>query len=130
MAGTKPKQQRIKADRDSYASHGSARYIRVTARKARLIADLIRGKQVDVAMNILRFSNRPSAAPHVAKLLNSLAEEAKRNTGGDLDSLVVAKIMVDGGPTMKRIRPRAMGRAFRVMKRTCHITIGLRSNEA
>lgn len=130
MAGTKAKQERIKSDLAEFVSHGSARYVRVTPRKARLVADLIRGKQVGEALGILKFTNRPSAAPHVEKLLKSLAADAGRSFDGDPGDLIIAKIMIDGGPIMKRIQPRAQGRANRILKRTCHITIGLKEQRA
>jgi large subunit ribosomal protein L22 len=126
MARIKPKKEKIKQAKEQYVSIGTARYVRVAPRKARLVADLIRGKNVIEARTILEYANRPSAAPHVLKLLDSVLAEAEREHHGEIEDLVVAKIFVDGGPSMKRIQPRAMGRAFRIIKRTSHITIGLK----
>ncbi|MFP8966413.1 50S ribosomal protein L22 [Pokkaliibacter sp. CJK22405] len=95
---------------------------RLSAQKARLVADLIRGKSIDEALNILAFSTK-KGAHIVKKVLESAVANAEHNEGADVDELKVATIMVDEGPTMKRIMPRAKGRADRIMKRTCHITI-------
>ncbi|GAB4312780.1 MAG: 50S ribosomal protein L22 [Candidatus Sumerlaeia bacterium] len=130
MSRNKPQRDRIQATRDSFVSLGTARYLRVTPRKVRLVADLIRGKRVGEARRILEFTNRPSAAPHVKKLLDSVVAGADRVYQGDVDELVVARVVVDGGPVLKRIQPRAMGRAFRILKRTSHITIGLKEQGA
>ena len=99
-----------------------ARYVRVAPRKARLVVDLIRGKSVDDARAILRFSPR-AAAEVVEKVLNSAVANAERNLHVKSEDLVVASTFVDEGPTLKRIQPRAMGRAFRINKRTSHITV-------
>ena len=95
---------------------------RLSAQKARLVADLIRGKGIDEALNILAFSIK-KGAQIVKKVLESAVANAEHNEGADVDELKVATIMVDEGPTMKRIMPRAKGRADRILKRTCHITI-------
>ncbi|MDH2432172.1 50S ribosomal protein L22 [Pokkaliibacter plantistimulans] len=95
---------------------------RLSAQKARLVADLIRGKGIDEALNILAFSTK-KGAQIVKKVLESAVANAEHNEGADVDELKVATIMVDEGPTMKRIMPRAKGRADRILKRTCHITI-------
>jgi large subunit ribosomal protein L22 len=102
----------------------TARYVRCSPRKARLVADLVRGKSVPEARAILAFSPR-AAAVHVRKVLQSAAANAEHNASLDADDLVLARVTVDEGPTLKRFRPRAMGRATRINKRTCHITIGL-----
>lgn len=99
-----------------------ARYVRVAPRKARLVVDLIRGKSVDDARAILRFSPR-AAAEVVEKVLNSAVANAERNLHVKSEDLVVASTFVDEGPTLKRVQPRAMGRAFRINKRTSHITV-------
>lgn len=99
-----------------------ARYVRVAPRKARLVVDLIRGKSVDDARAILRFSPR-AAAEVVEKVLNSAVANAERNLHVKSDDLIVGSTFVDEGPTLKRIQPRAMGRAFRINKRTSHITV-------
>jgi len=94
----------------------------LSAQKARLVADQIRGKRVEEALNILTFSPKEAAAI-IKKVLNSAIANAEHNEGADIDELRVSTIFVDEGLTMKRIRPRAKGRADRIMKRTCHITV-------
>ena len=96
------------------------RYARTSAQKARLVADLIRGKKVAQALEILTFTNKKAAAL-VKKVLESA--NAEHNDGADIDDLKVAKIFVDEGPSMKRVMPRAKGRADRILKRTSHITV-------
>ncbi|WP_341544180.1 50S ribosomal protein L22 [Mannheimia haemolytica] len=101
------------------------RYARTSAQKARLVADLIRGKKVSVALEILTFTNK-KAATLVKKVLESAIANAEHNDGADVDDLKVAKIFVDEGPSMtsmKRVMPRAKGRADRILKRTSHITV-------
>lgn len=98
------------------------RYARTSAQKARLVADQVRGLSVDKALNILTFSPK-KAAVLVKKVLESAIANAEHNEGADVDALRVATIMVDEGPSMKRIRPRAKGRADRILKRTAHITV-------
>ena len=95
---------------------------RLSAQKARLVADQIRGKKVDEALDILAFSNK-KGADLVKKVLESAIANAEHNDGADVDELTVSTIFVDEGMTMKRIRPRAKGRADRIFKRTCHITV-------
>lgn len=94
----------------------------LSAQKARLVADQIRGKSVDEALNILAFSSRKGAAI-MKKVLDSAIANAEHNEGADVDELKVSTVFVDEGTTMKRIRPRAKGRADRILKRTCHITV-------
>lgn len=98
------------------------RYARTSAQKARLVADQVRGLSVDKALNVLTFSPK-KAAVLVKKVLESAIANAEHNEGADIDALRVATIMVDEGPSMKRIRPRAKGRADRILKRTAHITV-------
>ena len=95
---------------------------RISAQKARLVADQIRGKAVEEALTELEFSTKKAAAI-VKKVLNSAIANAEHNEGADIDELKVSTIFVDEGMTMKRIRPRAKGRADRIFKRTCHITV-------
>lgn len=95
---------------------------RLSAQKARLIADTIRGKQVDEALNVLAFSGK-KGADIMKKVLESAIANAEHNDGADVDELRVSTVFVDEGMTMKRIRPRAKGRADRIFKRTCHITV-------
>lgn len=97
---------------------------RLSAQKARLVADQIRGKQVGEALNILSFSTK-KGAHLVRKLLESAIANAENNEGADVDELSVARIFVDEGMTMKRIKPRAKGRADRIFKRSCHITLAV-----
>lgn len=102
-----------------------ARFVKVPAQKARLVADLIRGKDVNTALVQVQVTKR-QAARIVEKLLRSAMANATQNHGvRDVDRLVVAEVYVNEGPTIKRIQPRAMGRAFRVRKRSSHITIVL-----
>ena len=105
-----------------------ARYVRVSPRKARLVVDLIRGKKIDDARAILKFSPR-AAAEIVEKVLNSAVANAERNLHLNAEELIVGSTFVDEGPTLKRIRPRAMGRAFRINKRTSHITVIVKQRE-
>ena len=101
------------------------KYAKTSAFKARLVADQIRGKKIEEALNILQFSNK-KAAVLVGKVLNSAIANAEHNEGSDIDELVVSSAFIDEGSTMKRIRPRAKGRANRILKRTSHITIGVK----
>jgi len=100
------------------------RYIRVAPRKARMVIDLIRGRNAGEAMRTLKFTPR-HAARVVQKMLDSAVANAVQKDMGDIDSLRIVKAYVDVGPTMKRIRPRAMGRANTIRKRTSHITLVL-----
>jgi large subunit ribosomal protein L22 len=99
-----------------------ARFVRVSASKARRVIDLVRGKSVTEALDILRWAPQQASEP-VAKVIASAAANAQNNDGLDPATLVVAAITADEGPTAKRIRPRAQGRAFRIRKRTSHITV-------
>ena len=100
----------------------------ISAQKARLVADQVRGKGVEEALELLTFSNK-KAAVLVKKVLNSAIANAEHNEGADIDELTVSTIYVDEGLTMKRIRPRAKGRADRILKRTCHITVKVADGE-
>jgi large subunit ribosomal protein L22 len=100
---------------------------RLSAQKARLVADQIRGKGVEEALTLLTFSPKKGAEV-IKKVLNSAIANAEHNEGADVDELRVATIYVDEGMTMKRIKPRAKGRADRILKRSCHITIKLADN--
>ncbi|MFD0615863.1 MULTISPECIES: 50S ribosomal protein L22 [Paenibacillus] len=99
-----------------------ARNIRISARKVQLVIDLIRGKQAGEAIAILRHTPK-AASPVVEKLLNSAIANAEHNYSMDVNKLVVTEVFANQGPTMKRFRPRAMGRASRINKRTSHITL-------
>ena len=102
---------------------------RISAQKARLVADQVRGKPVEEALAVLDFSNK-KAAQIVRKVLNSAIANAENNEGADVDELKVSSIYVDEGMTMKRIQPRAKGRADRIFKRTCHITVKVADGES
>lgn len=98
------------------------RYSRISPQKARLVADQVRGLPIGRALQILEFSPK-RAAKIIKKVLDSAIANAEHNEGADIDELKVSRIFVDEGPTLKRIRPRAKGRADRIMKRTSHITV-------
>lgn len=94
----------------------------ISAQKVRLIADQIRGKGAEEALDILTFSNK-KAATLVLKLLNSAIANAEHNEGADVDELKISTVFVNEGRTLKRLKPRAKGRADRILKRSCHITV-------
>ncbi|AFP85603.1 ribosomal protein L22, bacterial type [secondary endosymbiont of Heteropsylla cubana] len=98
------------------------RHARSSAQKVRLVANLIRGKKVSQALDILNYNNK-KVAGLIKKVLESAIANAEHNNGSDIDDLKVTKIFVDAGPSMKRIMPRAKGRADRILKRTSHITV-------
>jgi ribosomal protein L22 len=106
----------------------SSRYVRVAPRKARLIADQVRGLHIDQARALLQFSPR-GAAHDIGKLIESAASNAENNHDLDADEMRVAEITVDEGPTLKRYRPRALGRATPIHKRTSHIAVALSPEE-
>ena len=112
-----------KANRDK-RPHAIAKYIRISSRKVKIVIDLIRGKKVDDALAILMYTPK-SAAPVVAKLLNSAIANAENNLEMDRDSLYVAEVYANQGPTLKRMWARSHGRADLLHKRTSHITIVL-----
>ena len=103
-------------------ARAQARYVRVTPMKARRVIDLIRGMQAGDAQDVLRFAPQAASEP-VGKVLASAIANATNNHGMQARDLVIAQAFVDEGPTLKRIRPRAQGRAYRVGKRTSHITV-------
>ena len=103
------------------------RHARLSAYKARLVVDQIRGLGVDRDLDILRFSKK-KAGTLVQKILESAIANAEHNEGADIDELKVAKAFVDEGPTMKRLHTRARGRSDRILKRTCHITVTVSDN--
>ncbi|EYE87699.1 50S ribosomal protein L22 [Fervidicella metallireducens AeB] len=102
-----------------------AKYIRMSPRKVKVVLDLIRGKNAGEALAILKHTPR-AAAPVVEKLLKSAIANAENNNGMDVSKLYVAETYVGQGPTLKRFRPRAQGRAYRILKRTSHITMVVR----
>lgn len=98
------------------------KFARISPQKARLVADMIRGKDVESAVNILTFSNK-KASELMIKVLNSAIANAENNDGADIDELKVTAAYVNAGPTMKRMRARAKGRGNRILKRNSHITV-------
>jgi large subunit ribosomal protein L22 len=106
-----------------------ARFVRVSPTKARRVINLVRGKSVSEALDILRWAPQAASVP-VAKVIASAAANAQNNNGLDPATLVVATVYADDGPTAKRIRPRAQGRAFRIRRRTSHITVVVESRPA
>ncbi|AWH92680.1 50S ribosomal protein L22 [Dietzia lutea] len=107
-------------------ARATAKFVRVTPMKARRVIDLIRGKDASDALDILRFAPQSASEP-VAKVLASAMANAENNLDLDPRTLVVTTAYADEGPTLKRFRPRAQGRAFRVRKRTSHITVEVTS---
>jgi large subunit ribosomal protein L22 len=106
----------------------TAKYVRVSASKVRQLLPLIVGMPVLEAVNILRFAEKGAATP-LLKVVQSAAANAENNDGYDPDELVITRAWADVGPTMRRFQPRAQGRAFRIRKRTCHITVAVASTE-
>ncbi len=100
------------------------RYLRMAPRKVRLVADLVRGRRVEEAIQILRFTRRRASQP-IRKLIESAVANAENNHGLDIDQLWIREIRVDEGPTLKRWRPRARGRACQILKRTSHVSVVL-----
>ena len=101
----------------------------ISEQKVRLVADQVRGKPVEEALSVLEFS--PKKAAHIVKkILDSAIANAENNEGADVDELKISSIFVDEGTTMKRLRPRAKGRADRILKRSCHITVKVADGEA
>ncbi len=98
------------------------RYVRISPQKVRLTMDQIRGKKVGEALNSLSFSSRKSAFL-LKKLINSAVANAEENLNTDVDTLYIKRVFADEGPTLKRFRPRAMGRATKIRKRTSHLTV-------
>ena len=130
MAQTKAKNQRSRKQQveDLPLVRASAKYVRVSPRKARLVADQVRGLDIEKARALLQFSPR-GAARDIQKLIESAAANAENNHDLVADELRVYEIRVDEGPTLKRFRPRALGRATPIHKRTCHISVALQPTE-
>jgi large subunit ribosomal protein L22 len=118
----KQKAERRKEERRALGPQASLNYLRMSPQKVRLVVDLIRGRAVEEALNILTFSPKAAARP-LGKLLKSAVANADQKGGLDLDKLVVKTATVDEGPTWRRWLPRAQGRATRIRKRTSHVTI-------
>ena len=106
----------------------TARYVAISARKLRLVADLVRGQDIDQARTTLNFTPK-NGAKVIDKLIASATANAENNHDMSADELFIKRIYVNEGPTMKRYRPRALGRAYRIRKRSSHITIELASRE-
>ena len=106
-----------------------AKHIRISAQKVRLVVDQIRGQPVAAAMELLAYSKRKAAVP-VRKVLESAIANAEHNNSADIDDLRVARAFVDEGRTLKRLRPRAKGRADRILKRSCHISVALSDGQS
>jgi ribosomal protein L22 len=125
-AASKPKAEakRKKEAADRPVVNASARFVRLAPRKARLVADQVRGLPIDDAIALLRFSSR-GAARDIRKLIESAAANAEANHDLVADDLMIKDIHVDEGPTLRRYRPRALGRATRINKRTSHIAVAL-----
>jgi large subunit ribosomal protein L22 len=118
---------RVSARRDSLlgdepGAYAVARFVRITPQKARRVVELVRGAQVDDALATLKFAPQ-AASETVSKVLQSAVANATTTEGLERGTLIITKAMVDEGPTLKRFRPRAQGRAGRILKRTSHITL-------
>jgi large subunit ribosomal protein L22 len=98
------------------------KYIRISPQKARLVADVVRGMNVDKALSALKFMPKKGAVI-IRKVVESAVANATQDEQVDVDHLIIKKIVIDGGPSLKRIMPRAMGRATKIIKRTSHITV-------
>jgi ribosomal protein L22 len=126
--GGAAKKEAPKAKPAPIVIRASSRYVRVAPRKARLVADQVRGLQIDRARALLQFSPR-GAAHDIGKLIESAAANAENNHDLVADEMRVAEITVDEGPTLRRFRPRALGRATPINKRTSHIAVALSPEE-
>ena len=109
-------------EKREHRAHATVKYVRISSRKVRIVINLIRGKKMDEALAILRFTPK-SASPVVEKLLNSAIANAEHNMGLSRDTLYVAEIFANQGPSLKRFMPRAKGSASPILKRTSHITV-------
>jgi large subunit ribosomal protein L22 len=111
---------------ETQIARASARYLRVSPRKARRIIDIVRGTKASEALDVLRFDEH-AASEDVYKVVASAVANAEHNQRLDRDSLWISEAFVDEGPTLKRFRPRAQGRAYRIRKRTSHVTVVVES---
>ena len=127
-SGAKTKNRRRDEVEDIPTVRAKARYVRISARKARLVADQVRGLHIEKARALLQFSPR-GAARDIQKLIESAAANAENNHDLIADEMRISEIQVDEGPTLKRFRPRALGRATPIHKRTCHISVALQPTE-
>lgn len=103
----------------------TVRYVRIAPRKLRIVSDLVRGKNINAALAILKFSKRKKVAKTLSTLLESAVANADQTGKVDVDTLYVKSLKVDQGPTMKRYMPRAQGRAFKILRRTAHVSVVL-----
>ena len=111
-------------------SKAMSRFIRMSPQKARLVVDLIRGKNVNEALMTLKFTNKPKSTREIEKVVKSaVANATQKNENVDVDNLFVERCFINEGPRLKRIRPAPMGRAYRYQRRTAHITIELGERE-
>lgn len=124
--GKRVNPRRVQLLGDAPGAFAEARYVRTTAMKTRRVVDLIRGMPAKEALTALKFAPQ-AASEQVYRVVESAIANAEHNERLDPDSLLVTKAFVDEGPTMKRFRPRAQGRAYRIRKRTCHITVVVES---
>ena len=124
MATRSREKARSRRENREKRPHATARYVRISSRKVKIVIDMNRGKKVDEALNILEFTPKAAALP-VKKLLQSAIANAENNLDLDPSNLYVAEVYANQGPTLKRYRPRAHGRATPIMKRTSHIGIVL-----
>ena len=124
---TKEKAAARKANADR-RPQAHAKYVRISPRKVKIVIDLIRGKNVDEALAILQFTPK-AASPIVAKVLESAIANAEHNFNMDAGNLYVSECFVCPGPTLKRVQPRAQGRAFQILKRTSHVTLVVKEKE-
>jgi len=116
----------VKMSESNIISQAAARYVRMSPRKGRLVADLIRDRYVGEALTILRFSEKKKISAIVEKVLRSaIANAQQKSPNIDVDNLFVAKVHIDDGPQAKRIRPAPQGRAYRIIKRTSHVHVYL-----
>lgn len=106
-------------------SKAIARYVRITPRKVRLVSDLVRGKPVNEALTILKFSSRKRTAKTISTLVESAVANAEQKGRIDVDNLFIKSLLVDQGPTMKRFEARAKGQGMRILKKSSHITVVL-----
>ncbi|MBI4727958.1 MAG: 50S ribosomal protein L22 [Acidobacteria bacterium] len=113
---------------DAKHARASVKYVRMSASKARFVLDLIRDKHVDEARRVLQFTPR-AAAREISKVLNAAVANAETTLRVPADSLFVSRAWADEGPTLKRFQPRALGRAYRIRKRTTHITLVVEPRE-
>ncbi len=131
MADKKKKKEKTEAEETETAARSvtaTARYVRISPQKMRLVADTVRGKKIAEARAALTFSTR-GAAGVIGKVISSAAANAENNNDLSSEDLYISRIVVNEGPTLKRFRPRAMGRAGRIRKRSSHVTVELTSRE-